>query len=74
MAASCQDLTTPGRNFSISLSGDSSDDAELRGYWDKLNDGGTAQMPLDTAPWGDTFGMVADRFGIGWMISIAAAK
>lgn len=30
-------------------------------------------MPLETAMWGDTFGMLTDRFGIHWMVSIGAA-
>ena len=34
----------PGDNYSVSLSGD--DEAELRGYWDKLADGATIAMPL----------------------------
>jgi PhnB protein len=59
----------PGDNISISLSGD--DEAELRGYWDKLSDGGTVAMPLERAPWGDQFGMCTDRFGIQWMVNIA---
>ncbi|HSK28141.1 MAG TPA: VOC family protein [Jiangellales bacterium] len=60
---------TPGTNFAVSLSGD--DEAELRGYWDKLTDGGTVAMPLDKAPWGDSFGMCVDRFGVSWMVNIA---
>ena len=60
---------TPGNNHSISLSGD--DEAELRGYWNKLSDGGTVIMPLEQAPWGDTFGMCTDKFGISWMVNIA---
>lgn len=59
---------TPGNNYSVSLSGD--DEAELRGYWDKLVDGGTAVMPLERAPWGDTFGMCTDRFGTSWLVNI----
>lgn len=59
---------TPGNNYSISLSGD--DEAELRGYWDKLSAGGTVAMPLDKAPWGDTFGMCTDRFGVSWLVNI----
>ncbi|MGX7731152.1 VOC family protein [Rhodococcus sp. 2H158] len=59
----------PGDNISISLSGD--DEAELRGYWDKLSDGGTIAMPLERAPWGDQFGMCTDKFGIQWMVNIA---
>ena len=53
----------------ISLSGD--DQPTLQGYWDKLSDGGTVTMPLEKAPWGDTFGMCVDRFGISWMVNIA---
>lgn len=63
---------TPGNNVSISLSGD--DDAQLRGYWDKLSAGATVGQPLMAAPWGDTFGMLTDKFGIRWMINIAGKK
>ena len=59
----------PGTTMSMSLSGD--DDAELSGYFDKLAAGGTVREPLTTAPWGDKFGMLTDRFGIDWMVNIA---
>jgi PhnB protein len=62
------EFTAPA-GFAISLSGDEQD--RLRGYWEKLSDGGTVTMPLEKAPWGDTFGMCTDRFGIGWMVNIA---
>ncbi len=62
---------TPGTNFSVSLSGE--DDAELRGYWDKLSAGGTVTVPLEKAPWGDSFGMCVDKFGINWMVNIAGS-
>ena len=58
-----------GGRFSISLSGD--DEAELRGYFDKLSEGGTVTMPLEKQMWGDVFGMVTDPFGVGWMVNIA---
>ena len=57
-----------GSSYSISLSGD--DGELLRGYWDKLLDGGQMTLPLERAPWGDVFGMVNDKFGTSWMISI----
>jgi PhnB protein len=60
-----------GTNMSMSLSGDN--EAELRGYWDKLVDGGAVTMPLEKAPWGDTFGMLKDKFGVDWMVNIAGA-
>ena len=59
----------PGGGFSVSLMGD--DDATLRGYWDKLSDGGNVSMPLEKAPWGDTFGMCVDKFGTPWMVNIS---
>ena len=59
----------PGTNISISLSG--GDEAKLRGYWDRLSPGGQVTMPLEKAPWGDTFGMFTDRFGIQWMVNIS---
>ena len=61
---------TPGNNHAISLSGDDGD--ALRGYWEKLSDGGTVSVPLEKQMWGDEFGMCVDRFGIGWMVNIAA--
>jgi PhnB protein len=59
---------TPGTNFNMSLSGD--DEAALKGYFDKLQDGGTVIMPLEKAAWGDTFGMLVDRFGVRWLVNI----
>jgi PhnB protein len=59
---------TPGDNVSVSLSGD--DAAELRGWWDKLSEGGTVSVPLEKQMWGDEFGMCKDRFGIAWMVNI----
>ncbi|MGA1836205.1 VOC family protein [Herbiconiux sp. 11R-BC] len=58
----------PGTNVSVSLSG--TDEAELHGYWDKLSEGATIAQPLEKAPWGDSFGMLADRFGINWLVNI----
>jgi PhnB protein len=60
---------TPGGSISVSLSGD--DEAALRGYWERLSQGATVVQPLEKAPWGDSFGMLTDRFGTGWMVNIA---
>ena len=60
-----------GSQISISLSGD--DEATLRRWWDGLvAGGGSVALPLEQAPWGDYFGMCTDRFGINWMVNIAA--
>lgn len=61
-----------GTNMSISLSGDNEE--ELTGYYNKLIEGGKVDQPLTKAPWGDTFGMCIDKFGIFWMVNIAGSK
>jgi len=61
----------PGNSIAVSLSGD--DASELRGYWDKLSDGGTVSLPLEKQMWGDEFGMCVDQFGIAWMVNITQA-
>ncbi|GAA4447258.1 VOC family protein [Phytohabitans houttuyneae] len=61
----------PGNHITISLSGDDAD--ELRGYWDKLAEGGTVTVPLEKQMWGDEFGQCVDRFGIQWMVNITQA-
>jgi PhnB protein len=62
----------PGDNIAVSLSGDDAD--ELRGYWEKLADGGTVSVPLEKQMWGDEFGMCVDRFGVPWMVNIAQQR
>ncbi len=59
----------PGGSFSVSLSGD--DETVLRGWFEKLAEGGTVAQPLEKAPWGDSFGMCIDRFGISWLVNIS---
>ncbi|MHC6220993.1 VOC family protein [Arthrobacter sp. MMS24-S77] len=63
---------SPGNNISVSLSGD--DEAELRGYWDGLADGGTVTVPMEKAPWGDIFGMLTDKFGIAWLVNVTGEQ
>jgi PhnB protein len=58
----------PGANVSISISG--RDEPELRGYFEKLSNSGIVAMPLEKARWGDLFGMVVDKFGTSWMVSV----
>jgi PhnB protein len=62
----------PGSNVTISLSGDN--EAELSGFWKKLTVGGTITQPLEKAAWGDSFGMVTDKFGTHWMVNITGRR
>ncbi|MFB7933777.1 MULTISPECIES: VOC family protein [Streptomyces] len=64
--------SAPGNPFSVSLSGD--DDAELRGYWEKLSENGSVSVPLEKQMWGDEFGMCTDRFGTPWMVNIGRTE
>jgi PhnB protein len=59
-------------NISVSLSG--TDEAALTGYWNKLSPGANVTQALAKAPWGDSFGMLTDKFGVGWMVNITGAK
>lgn len=59
----------PGTNFSLTLAGDN--EAELSGYFEQLSAGGMVIEPLKKSPWGDTFGMFVDKFGVNWMVNIS---
>lgn len=59
-----------GQRVTLALSGE--DEAELRRYWDGLTDGGTVDTPLEVQMWGDLYGQCTDRFGVVWMMNIAA--
>jgi PhnB protein len=39
-----------------------------------LAEGGTVQMPLAQTLWSPRFGRLADRCGLGWMVSVAAVQ
>ncbi|WP_431806709.1 VOC family protein [Microbacterium paraoxydans] len=54
------------QGISVSLSGNTQE--ETQRVWDGLAEGATITMPLDVPPWGGTFGMLVDRFGIAWML------
>jgi PhnB protein len=62
----------PGNTVSLSLSGDNEE--ELRGYWNKLAEGASVTMPLEKAVWGDTFGMLTDKYDTQWRVNISGKK
>jgi PhnB protein len=55
--------------FSLSLS--VADGAEAERLFTAMGDGGQVQMPLTQTFFAPRFGMVADRFGVSWMIIVA---
>jgi len=56
------------QGFSLSLS--VANEAEADHAFAALAEGGQVQMPLSKTFWSPRFGMVQDRFGIGWMVSV----
>jgi len=63
-------VEAPQRGQQVSVSGD--DGESLTRTWDALSEGARILEPLAVAPWGETFGMLVDRWGVTWMVSIAA--
>ena len=47
-------------------------DSEAERLFSALSNGGQAQMPLTKTFFSSRFGMVADRFGVSWMIIVMA--
>ena len=56
------------QGFSLSVA--VPNEAEANRVFAALADGGQVQMPLAKTFWSPRFGMVADRFGVSWMISV----
>jgi PhnB protein len=54
------------QGFSLALRVDG--DAAARRAFDALADGGKVNMPLGKTFFASSFGMVADRFGINWIV------
>lgn len=62
---------SPGfTGFRLSLSSDNAADA--RKAFDALADGGSVEMPLAKTFFSEVFGMLTDKFGVGWMINVVA--
>ena len=57
------------QGFSLSLS--VANEAEAEHAFTALSDGGQVRMPLTKTFWSPCFGMLADRFGVGWMVGVA---
>ena len=47
-------------------------EAEAQRVFGALSDGGKVIMPISKTFWSPCFGMLEDRFGLGWMVSVGA--
>jgi PhnB protein len=60
------------KGFSLSLT--AANDAEAERLFAALAEGGQVQMPLTKTFFSSRFGMVADRFGMSWMVYVAPGE
>ena len=60
---------TAFEGFALSISAGSTEEAQR--YFQALGEGGKVQMPLAKTFFSPAFGMVEDRFGVGWMVLVA---
>jgi PhnB protein len=72
MASDSRDEALAGGKIQLSISGE--DEPRLRKIFDGLAAGGKVSSPLKKEFWGDTFGSLTDKYGIGWMVNINAKK
>lgn len=68
----CGPEKTSFQGFSLSLS--VATEAEAERVFAALADGGQVRMPLAKTFWASRFGMLEDRFGVGWMITVRPAN
>jgi PhnB protein len=54
--------------FSLSIT--VADEAEAERVFAALSEGGLVTMPLEKTFWAPKYGMLQDRFGLGWMVSV----
>lgn len=64
--------TIVGNNFSISINTDTKENADR--LFGALSAGGQVTMPMMDTFWGSYFGMMVDKFGIQWMVSVEAEQ
>ncbi|NPV91942.1 MAG: VOC family protein [Firmicutes bacterium] len=58
---------TAGNNFSLVIV--SPDVEEIKTLFNRLKEGGSVSMELQETFWSKCYGMLTDRFGIGWQFS-----
>jgi hypothetical protein len=74
LRASDRDDTTLDLQTRVELSVIGTDEPRLRAIFDGLADGGTVRVSLAKQFWGDTFGAITDKYGIGWQVNIGLGR
>ncbi len=60
--------TWGGTRVYLAFMGD--EESVLQGYFDALAEGGSVEQPLEKQVWGDSYGLVKDKYGLEWMFNI----
>ena len=68
----CADEKPNFQGFSLSISVPNETEADRA--FAALAEGGQVKMPMMKTFWSPRFGMLEDRFGLGWMISVTPAE
>jgi PhnB protein len=63
-------VTLTGERFFVSVRGETVE--EVGALWDKLADGADLIEKYAPARWAPAFGMLTDRFGVTWILDVAA--
>jgi PhnB protein len=64
-------MTQTGERFFVSVRGETAE--EVSALWDRLADGAEIIEKFGPSPWAPGFGMLTDRFGVTWILDVAAA-
>ena len=62
--------TLTDQSFFVAVRGDTLD--EVQGYWAALSAGASVVESLAASAWSPGFGMLTDRFGVTWILDVAA--
>ena len=61
-------VTENDNRNTIFISAESKEEADK--LFNGLSEGGNVEMPISYGPWGNYFGMFADKFGVQWMVDL----
>ena len=64
-------MTLTSEPFFLAVRGDTVD--EVKALWDRLSAGATIVEAYGPARWAPALGMLTDRFGVTWILDVAAA-
>lgn len=70
LASDSQMASDHSAKVELSINGPGPEAPKMSEIFDKLAEGGKVRMPLSKQFWGDTFGMLTDKYGVDWMMNI----